>query len=430
MIVHDLKVRCRPRWFHRLCLDARQGHLAADQKKLLTLGAKSGKDLLRLIQNLLDVAKMGKLQLRRDTFSVLGWRAQCLDDLEAQICGEQSSPSRSHKGPAQSLGRSGLGPPGFGQSANKRPENTRPGPRFPITWGPTPTATTWSSACATTAESPQGLLIAHLLKFSQAGSNARRTRGQWPRSHVSKLAVQKPTGGRVWVESGRPRQRILSSLPLVKPVEDAAPAGSPRKQKASSAPCKVSNLCIMRPSPWPLKRTSPIWNPLCVNALRFWPSTRWKGQLGPSAPHGSRGPRPRAVEQIFATTPKPGWTSRDRFVLSCSPRLRALYGLLHLTGYPVSLDDIKQFRQWGSPHAGHPRTRPHRRGETRPAPWARICHQGGHGPGGASPGGASIDGVPLLCSTTGSGFSCPMETSWRDFRPRPPPWPDICAFPL
>ncbi len=50
----------------------------------------------------------------------------------------------------------------------------------------------------------------------------------------------------------------------------------------------------------------------------------------------------------------PRWVNRDRFVLSAGHGCMLLYSLLHLTGYPMSLDDIKQFRQWGSPTPGHP----------------------------------------------------------------------------
>src|SRR5690606_17226534 len=50
----------------------------------------------------------------------------------------------------------------------------------------------------------------------------------------------------------------------------------------------------------------------------------------------------------------PQWPDRDRFVLSNGHGSMLLYSLLHLTGYGVSLEDIKNFRQLGSPTAGHP----------------------------------------------------------------------------
>jgi transketolase len=49
----------------------------------------------------------------------------------------------------------------------------------------------------------------------------------------------------------------------------------------------------------------------------------------------------------------PDWTDRDRFVLSCGHACMLLYGVLYLTGYDLTLDDIKQFRQWGSRTPGH-----------------------------------------------------------------------------
>ncbi len=50
----------------------------------------------------------------------------------------------------------------------------------------------------------------------------------------------------------------------------------------------------------------------------------------------------------------PTWLDRDRFVLSCGHASALLYGLLHLTGYDLSLDELKAFRQWGSKTPGHP----------------------------------------------------------------------------
>jgi len=48
------------------------------------------------------------------------------------------------------------------------------------------------------------------------------------------------------------------------------------------------------------------------------------------------------------------WPDRDRFVLSAGHASILLYSMLHLTGYDLSLDDIKAFRQWGSRTPGHP----------------------------------------------------------------------------
>jgi transketolase len=63
--------------------------------------------------------------------------------------------------------------------------------------------------------------------------------------------------------------------------------------------------------------------------------------------------------QLYTRTMKhspanPDWFDRDRFVLSAGHASMLLYSILHLTGYGISLDDVKRFRQILSPTAGHP----------------------------------------------------------------------------
>src|SRR5690625_1805711 len=53
----------------------------------------------------------------------------------------------------------------------------------------------------------------------------------------------------------------------------------------------------------------------------------------------------------------PNWFNRDRFVLSAGHGSMLLYSLLHLFGYDVTIDDLKNFRQWGSNTPGHPEYR-------------------------------------------------------------------------
>ncbi|MEE8251143.1 MAG: transketolase [Gemmatimonadales bacterium] len=50
----------------------------------------------------------------------------------------------------------------------------------------------------------------------------------------------------------------------------------------------------------------------------------------------------------------PDWFNRDRFVLSCGHACMLIYSMLYLTGYELSLDELKNFRQWGSRTPGHP----------------------------------------------------------------------------
>ena len=53
----------------------------------------------------------------------------------------------------------------------------------------------------------------------------------------------------------------------------------------------------------------------------------------------------------------PQWMNRDRFVLSSGHASALLYTMLHLTGYDLTMDDLKAFRQWGSRTPGHPEYR-------------------------------------------------------------------------
>src|SRR4029450_5519101 len=50
----------------------------------------------------------------------------------------------------------------------------------------------------------------------------------------------------------------------------------------------------------------------------------------------------------------PDWPDRARFVLSGGPASILQYSMLYLTGYGLTLDDLRRFRQWGSPTPGHP----------------------------------------------------------------------------
>jgi len=64
----------------------------------------------------------------------------------------------------------------------------------------------------------------------------------------------------------------------------------------------------------------------------------------------------------------PSWFDRDRFVLSNGHASMLLYAVLHLTGYPLSMEEIKNFRQFGSKTAGHPERETHLGIETTTGP--------------------------------------------------------------
>jgi transketolase len=96
---------------------------------------------------------------------------------------------------------------------------------------------------------------------------------------------------------------------------------------------------------------------LCVNALRFLAvDAVEKANSGhPGTPMEAAALGHVLWTKLLRHNPhNPVWANRDRFILSCGHASALLYGLLHLTGYPVTLDDLKQFRQWGSLTPGHP----------------------------------------------------------------------------
>ncbi|MBF0463288.1 MAG: transketolase [Magnetococcales bacterium] len=96
---------------------------------------------------------------------------------------------------------------------------------------------------------------------------------------------------------------------------------------------------------------------LCVTTLRML-AVDAVGQANSGHPGMPLGAAPMAYvlwHRILRHNPThPLWPDRDRFVLSAGHGSALLYGLLHLSGYDVSLAEIKQFRQWGSRTPGHP----------------------------------------------------------------------------
>lgn len=96
---------------------------------------------------------------------------------------------------------------------------------------------------------------------------------------------------------------------------------------------------------------------LCVNTLRILSAEGvQKANSGhPGLPMGSAPMAYALWAKHLKHNPKnPGWVDRDRFVLSAGHGSMLLYSLLHVFGYDVSIDDLKNFRQFGSKTAGHP----------------------------------------------------------------------------
>jgi transketolase len=96
---------------------------------------------------------------------------------------------------------------------------------------------------------------------------------------------------------------------------------------------------------------------LCIDTVRFLSvDAVQKANSGhPGLPLGAAPMAYVLWARVLKHNPRdPGWFDRDRFVLSAGHGSMLLYSLLHLTGYDLSLDEIKQFRQWGSKAPGHP----------------------------------------------------------------------------
>ena len=96
---------------------------------------------------------------------------------------------------------------------------------------------------------------------------------------------------------------------------------------------------------------------LCINTLRFLAvDTVQKAKSGhPGAPMGAASMAYVLWDRFLKHNPAdPKWDNRDRFVLSAGHASAMLYSLLHLTGYDLPMEELKQFRQWGSKTPGHP----------------------------------------------------------------------------
>ena len=95
----------------------------------------------------------------------------------------------------------------------------------------------------------------------------------------------------------------------------------------------------------------------CIDTIRFLSAEAIeKAKSGhPGMPLGAAAAAFTLWTKHLKHNPKnPQWPDRDRFVLSSGHASMLLYSLLHLTGYNLTLDDIKNFRQWGSLTPGHP----------------------------------------------------------------------------
>jgi transketolase len=109
-----------------------------------------------------------------------------------------------------------------------------------------------------------------------------------------------------------------------------------------------------------MKTQSTDLDTLCINTIRFLAidAVQNANSGHPGMPMGAA---PMAytlwTRHLRHNPANPRWFDRDRFVLSAGHGSMLLYGLLYLTGYDVPLEQLKQFRQWGSITPGHPEHR-------------------------------------------------------------------------
>ena len=159
----------------------------------------------------------------------------------------------------------------------------------------------------------------------------------------------------------------------------------------------------------------------CINTLRFL-SVDMVQKANSGHPGLPLGAAPMAyvlwTRYLKHNPANPDWVDRDRFVLSAGHGSALLYSLLHLTGYELSLDDIKQFRQWGSRTPGHPE-----RGHT---PGVEVT-TGPLGQGLANAVGLAMAEAHLAARTTTAitrrstiahGRSSATVTSWKASAPK------------
>ena len=145
--------------------------------------------------------------------------------------------------------------------------------------------------------------------------------------------------------------------------------------------------------------TTPELDQLCINTIRTLAiDAVQKANSGhPGLPLGAAPMAYVLWTRFMRFNPKnPKWHNRDRFLLSAGHGCMLLYALLYLTGYDLSLDEIKNFRQWGSKTPGHP--------EYGLAPGVEIT-TGPLGQGFANGVGMAMGGAHLAAKFNQKNFS-------------------------
>ena len=108
----------------------------------------------------------------------------------------------------------------------------------------------------------------------------------------------------------------------------------------------------------PTRDTKPDLDQLCINTIRALSiDAVQRAESGhPGLPLGAAPMAYLLWTRFMRHNPRnPKWKGRDRFLLSAGHGSMLLYSLLHLTGYDLPLEELKNFRQWAR-NAGHPET--------------------------------------------------------------------------
>ena len=168
-------------------------------------------------------------------------------------------------------------------------------------------------------------------------------------------------------ESLAKKLNVVTSAPA--PVASAAPTstvgasasvvGAGAAALAAAATVRPSKRCAKKEKVVRMATATEVdVDTECINAIRFL-AVDAVNKANSGHPGAPMGQAPIGyllfAEEMQYNPEDPKWVNRDRFVLSSGHGCMLQYSLLHLAGYKsVSIDDIKQFRQWGSKTPGHP----------------------------------------------------------------------------
>ena len=170
-----------------------------------------------------------------------------------------------------------------------------------------------------------------------------------------------------WFEHLAKKLNVVTSAPA--PVASAAPTsavgasasvvGAGAAALAAAATVRPSKRCAKKEKVVRMATATEVdIDTECINAIRFL-AVDAVNKANSGHPGAPMGQAPIGyllfAEEMQYNPEDPKWVNRDRFVLSSGHGCMLQYSLLHLAGYKsVSIDDIKQFRQWGSKTPGHP----------------------------------------------------------------------------